>query len=301
MRPAWASPPGTDGAQASTRRPSSTSRAVAAADGVEVPAVAVHEHHAGEGVGRAAQLHQHGGEGLGADREGAREPGVLTRGAVGDGRGDHDVGSGGGEGGDEGHRDAGVGVERAGGGRAARRCREGRRAPRAAVGHLRPRRSPEGTGHPPMVPRPHHPLAQYVASGVTNRTAARGSRAGVLVACRRLCAYVGPMAIRVVLAEDNLLVRAGVAGVLATASDIEVVGEAGDLGDVERLVAHARARRRGHRHPDAAHRHRRGHPPGRPPAGRASLRGRGGALPARGARLRPGPARRRAPTAGPTC
>jgi DNA-binding NarL/FixJ family response regulator len=45
------------------------------------------------------------------------------------------------------------------------------------------------------------------------------------------------MAIRVVLAEDNLLVRAGVVGVLASAPDIEVVGEAGDLGDVERLIA----------------------------------------------------------------
>jgi DNA-binding NarL/FixJ family response regulator len=44
------------------------------------------------------------------------------------------------------------------------------------------------------------------------------------------------MALRVVLAEDNLLVRAGVAGVLGAAPDIEVVGEAGDLGDVERLV-----------------------------------------------------------------
>jgi DNA-binding NarL/FixJ family response regulator len=47
---------------------------------------------------------------------------------------------------------------------------------------------------------------------------------------------VAAVAIRVVLAEDNLLVRAGVAGVLGAAPDIEVVGEAGDLGDLERLV-----------------------------------------------------------------
>jgi DNA-binding NarL/FixJ family response regulator len=45
------------------------------------------------------------------------------------------------------------------------------------------------------------------------------------------------MAIRVVLAEDNMLVRVGVEKVLAANPDIEVVGAAGDLGDTQRLLA----------------------------------------------------------------
>ena len=44
------------------------------------------------------------------------------------------------------------------------------------------------------------------------------------------------MAIRVVLAEDNLLVRTGVEQVLGSSPDIEVIGAAGDLGDTQRLL-----------------------------------------------------------------
>jgi DNA-binding NarL/FixJ family response regulator len=44
------------------------------------------------------------------------------------------------------------------------------------------------------------------------------------------------MVIRVVLAEDNLLVRTGVEQVLGSSPDIEVIGSAGDLGDTQRLL-----------------------------------------------------------------
>lgn len=48
----------------------------------------------------------------------------------------------------------------------------------------------------------------------------------------------GPRRVRVLLADDHPVVRAGVAGMLAVEPDIEIVGEAGD--GVE-AVAHARA------------------------------------------------------------
>ena len=73
--------------------------------------MAVHEHHAGEAVGRPSELDDHGGQGLGADRERARERGVLAGGAVGEGRRDHHVGTGPGQRRGQGTGDAGVGVE----------------------------------------------------------------------------------------------------------------------------------------------------------------------------------------------
>ncbi|MET0784969.1 MAG: response regulator transcription factor, partial [Leifsonia flava] len=43
--------------------------------------------------------------------------------------------------------------------------------------------------------------------------------------------------IRVVVADDHPIVRAGIVGLLATADDIEVVGEAADGEEAERLTA----------------------------------------------------------------
>ncbi len=44
------------------------------------------------------------------------------------------------------------------------------------------------------------------------------------------------MAIRVVLAEDNTLLREGIARLLERAEDLELVGEAGDLPELEALI-----------------------------------------------------------------
>jgi DNA-binding NarL/FixJ family response regulator len=45
------------------------------------------------------------------------------------------------------------------------------------------------------------------------------------------------MTVRVVLAEDNLLMRAGIERVLLAAGDVEVVAAVGDLGDLERAIS----------------------------------------------------------------
>lgn len=45
------------------------------------------------------------------------------------------------------------------------------------------------------------------------------------------------MAVRVVLAEDNVLMRAGIERVLLAAGDVEVAAAVGDLGDLERAIA----------------------------------------------------------------
>ena len=68
------------------------------------------------------------------------------------------------------------------------------------------------------------------------------------------------MPIRIVLGEDSLLVREGVHRLLAVDPDVEVVGAAADEGSLRQSCEERAARRRAHRHPDAAHRHRRGHP-----------------------------------------
>ena len=77
--------------------------------------------------------------------------------------------------------------------------------------------------------------------------------------------------IRVALAEDHVLLREGISRLVAANEDFELVGAASDLPQLLALVGRAGPRRRGHRHPDAADRHRRGHPgrrldPGEPPA-----------------------------------
>ena len=63
--------------------------------------------------------------------------------------------------------------------------------------------------------------------------------------------------IRVVLADDQALVRAGFRMILQAEPDIEVVGEAGDGAEAVRLRRAASARRRADGRPDARHgRHR---------------------------------------------
>ena len=68
------------------------------------------------------------------------------------------------------------------------------------------------------------------------------------------------MGIRVVLAEDNTLLREGIAQLLERADDIELVGTAADRPALEALIEAEIARPGRHRHPHAAHGHRRGHP-----------------------------------------
>ena len=115
----------------------------------------------------------------------------------------------------------------------------------------------------------------------------------------RACLVGSPaVTIRVVLAEDNTLLREGVARLLERAEGIELVGTAVDRPELEALIERRRPRRRGHRHPDAADRHRRGHPDRRPAPGRPARGRRGGAQPVRRAGLRPRPARRRVRGAG---
>ena len=91
------------------------------------------------------------------------KPACSPDGAVGDGRGGDDVGPGVGQGGDEGDRDAGVGVERAGGGRAARRSR-GARPARPGRG-----RPPPATSTPPVHRSPAHGPTPPPPSGSVRR------------------------------------------------------------------------------------------------------------------------------------
>ena len=66
--------------------------------------------------------------------------------------------------------------------------------------------------------------------------------------------------IRVVVADDQALVRSGFTVLLNSADDIEVVGEANDGEEaVDRRRPRA-ARRHPHGHPHAGHRRPRGHP-----------------------------------------
>ncbi len=67
------------------------------------------------------------------------------------------------------------------------------------------------------------------------------------------------MSIRVVLGEDNVLVREGVRALLDSYDDIEVVGVAEDAPHPARRGRGAPARRRGDRHQDAAELPARGH------------------------------------------
>ena len=77
------------------------------------------------------------------------------------------------------------------------------------------------------------------------------------------------MSIRVVLAEDNALLRDGVSRLVEAQADLELVGTCGDLPALLGAGRDGQARRGGHRHPHAADGHRRGHP-GRRHAARPS-------------------------------
>ena len=121
---------------------------------------------------------------------------------------------------------------------------------------------------------------------------------------------------RVVLADDSVLLREGVARLLEEAG-FEVVAQSGDGGGPSTACRDAQARRRGHRHPDAADAHRRGAAGGagdprhasrgrRPPPlavrrarlcdGAARVERRGRRLPAEGPRRRPRAVRHGRPT-----
>ena len=81
--------------------------------------------------------------------------------------------------------------------------------------------------------------------------------------------------ITVVLADDNLIVRAGVRALLAREPDVEVVGEAADYDELIAAAAEHAAAGRGDRHPHAAdvpargHRRRQGDPQAPPRHGRS--------------------------------
>ena len=94
------------------------------------------------------------------------------------------------------------------------------------------------------------PAASRVAAPAT------GSRAGA------------DMTVRVVIADDQQLVRAGFAMILSTYSDIEVVAEATNGHEAVTLADVTRARRRPHGHPDAGHQRHRGNPPHHPTTAR---------------------------------
>ena len=66
--------------------------------------------------------------------------------------------------------------------------------------------------------------------------------------------------IRVVLADDQALVRAGFRALLDAEDDIEVVGEAADGEEAVDLARPPAARHRPDGHPHAGHRRPRGHP-----------------------------------------
>ena len=68
------------------------------------------------------------------------------------------------------------------------------------------------------------------------------------------------MTLRVVIAEDNLLVREGVVKLLDHQEGIEVVGTCGTYDELMATVERETPRRRAHRHPHAADRHRRRRP-----------------------------------------
>ena len=66
------------------------------------------------------------------------------------------------------------------------------------------------------------------------------------------------MAIGVVIAEDDLLVREGILRILEPSDEVELLAACGDRDDLLRAIERHSAGRGRHRHPDAAHAHRRG-------------------------------------------
>ena len=80
------------------------------------------------------------------------------------------------------------------------------------------------------------------------------------------------MALRVVFADDNFLVREGVAALMAEVDDIELVESVADPQSLLKAVERAHAGRGPHRHPDAADPHDGGHRRGQADPGRPSRR-----------------------------
>ena len=94
------------------------------------------------------------------------------------------------------------------------------------------------------------------------------------------------MTVRVVFADDNYLVREGVAALLTETAEIDLVETVADPDALHRRGGAAPAGRRAHRHPDAADVHHRGHRRGEADPGRVPGDGGGGALAVRRGGLR---------------
>ena len=101
-----------------------------------------------------------------------------------------------------------------------------------------------------------------------------------------------PMTIRVLVADDQELVRTGLRTILDAQPDIEVVGEAGDGARGGRGGSAAAAGRRGDGHPHAATRRDRGDPAHRRRARTAAARARADHVRPRRVRLRGAAGRR---------
>src|SRR5205085_12308462 len=112
---------------------------------------------------------------------------------------------------------------------------------------------PDGGGNPLA---PHRRTAASMTarmsaqSAQATRIAVRVSMGSGLLA-RHYAAYAEPVPLRVVLAEDNFLVREGVQRLLAAQPDVDLVATCGDLdallaavGPVAEVVARMRPRRR---------------------------------------------------------
>ena len=172
--------------------------------------------------------------------------------------------------------------------RRARRHRHRRRHPRPGQRHRR-RRRPRTDRHPRARRR-----RRRRGGG---RSASRGRLRGPGTAPLRAG---GSVSIRVVIADDQPLVRTGLRMILSAEPDIEVVGEATDgrLGD--RRVPRPHARRGPHGRADARGRRDRGHPRGhrgrRPAAGAGAHHIR----PRRGGLRRPARRGERVPAQGRT-
>ncbi len=68
------------------------------------------------------------------------------------------------------------------------------------------------------------------------------------------------MTVRVLLADDQALLRQGFAMIIGSQPDLEIVGEAADGAEAVALDRGAAARRRAHGRAHARHRRHRGHP-----------------------------------------
>ena len=139
----------------------------------------------------------------------------------------------------------------------------------------RPRPAPAGGGRPPGRPggsrRPRRDAASWrsacpVGTGwwpAAGRTTSCSSVPSHRVAETRDAPAAGGyspiMALRVVFADDNYLVREGVAALMAEVDDIDLVETRRRPAVAAEVGGRAQAGRRAHRHPDAPDVHHRGH------------------------------------------